>query len=97
MAPPRKEYKMCSCDFDGPSCIREEIRTARKRYKCCECFEPIEPGDKYEYVRGLWEGWDTFRTCDCCVDQRKYMLEVDHSVCLEYGNLKEQWEYFYGG
>lgn len=59
----------CSCeDYDSlPTISREEFPVARKVYKCCECGEDIQPGQKYHMVTGLWEdGWNTYRTCMVC-------------------------------
>lgn len=40
---------------------------ANKPHRCCECGYWIQPGQRYEYVRGCWEGvWATFRTCLGC-------------------------------
>jgi len=62
----------CSVDVDcGPELHNAEIRTARKEHKCCECYELISPGDKYEYVHGLWEcDWRTYKTCFTCMTIR---------------------------
>lgn len=60
----------CITDADyaeGPELYEEKIITARKQHKCCECSGVIEPGKKYHYVRGLWEGsFETFKTCMPC-------------------------------
>lgn len=62
----------CSCtisiDHDGgPACHKEKIVTARKAHRCYECFKDILPGEKYEYVSGIWDGSpSTYKTClDC--------------------------------
>lgn len=62
---------MSSCiivdGWDGPDVFREEVRRARKEYKCCECGEKILPGDVHGYATGCWEGdWLTYRTCARC-------------------------------
>ena len=57
---------------DAPSVFREVMRTARKRYRCGECRQPIEPGARYEYVFGVWDGQsDTHRTCAPCAEIRR--------------------------
>lgn len=77
----------CTIYADGPSCCTEELRTARKPYRCCECHESIEPGDTYEYVRGLWDDhWATYRTCKTCAQIRN-----DYCKCgYVYGELGDQ-------
>lgn len=68
-----KEKNMeCSCTIDvdndgGPTCHKEKIRTASKEHQCCECFKKIVPGEKYEYVFGIWDSEPhIYKTClDC--------------------------------
>ena len=86
----------CYCDFDGPEVFTEKIRTARKAHRCCECHESIEPGESYEWVKGLWDGqWFTFKTCQCCQEDRQRMSDAD--VCWTYGGLQEEWENLWYG
>jgi len=66
---------MCVIDTDygdnPPRLFNQQIIQARKQHKCNECYQPILPGQKYEYVTGLWEqGFDRFRTCLACVEVR---------------------------
>ena len=62
------------CD-ELPRRHRHEMRTARKRWKCIECGAAVEPGERYEHVRGLWDGhYETFRTCEGCVQVRNAVL-----------------------
>ena len=64
-----------SDDLNFPTLVTEKIQRARKQYACTECREPIPPGERYEYVKGRWEGeWSTFRTCLGCFDVRKTLL-----------------------
>ena len=62
----------CSCTIDidhdeGPSCSKEKIQTARKKHICSECLKDILPGEKYEYIFGVWDGDPhVYKTClDC--------------------------------
>lgn len=71
----------CSCiyvDCDDGSTIgfhKREDRKARKRHTCCECGDQIKPGDKYEYVSGVWEGdWGVYKTCATCREIRKALF-----------------------
>jgi len=60
----------CVCGlFDSAADVCEaKMVKARKEHTCCECGEKIQPGEKYECTRGLWEGsWDYFKTCYPCV------------------------------
>lgn len=62
------------------------IVRARKPQTCCECAEPIRPGDRYEVVSGKWDGaWSSFKTCLPC-------KEIREAFCCEgwiYGTLWE--------
>lgn len=40
----------------NPAFHTETHRVARKRHTCTECRGYIEPGDRYEFVSGLWDG-----------------------------------------
>ena len=67
------------------------IVKARKPQRCCECGDPIDPGDRYEIVSGKWEGvWSSFKTCLPC-------KEIREAFCCEgwvYGSLWEDAEDF---
>lgn len=66
----------CDCSIDGyddAKVYREEFPVARKQYRCCECGETINPGQKYHKAVGLWDlGWDTYRTCMPCYNIRNH-------------------------
>jgi len=63
----------CTCinvypDLESPGFQTITERTARKEHVCCECEGDIKPGDKYEEVRGKWDGEiRVFKTCMPCV------------------------------
>lgn len=72
-------------DSEGPTLHREEVRRSRKSRACCECGQAIAAGDRYEYVRGLWDGyWSTYRTCLLCV-------EIRHALSCGYWSYGEVW------
>jgi len=62
----------CSSDFgEKPEFYEQRIVHARKKYRCIECDEVIEIGDRYEYFRGLWDGeFETYRICLPCASIR---------------------------
>jgi len=78
----------CSCDcYDGPEFSREAWRKARKQHECVECGETINPGDRYEYSCGVWDGsWDDHHTCAPCVAIRSHYCPG--GFC--YGELAQQ-------
>lgn len=65
----------CDCSNDSgesPEFYKESQHTARKTYKCCECGESIEPGQKYHKAVGVWYGdFRTYRTCIPCDNIRE--------------------------
>ena len=79
----------CSCSieydsFDGYNEFsRETTPIARKTHECCECGEIIQPGTKYEYAVGKFEGamW-SYKTCMVCRQIRN-----DHCCSWQYGEL----------
>ena len=80
---------MCSIDENNPEIYWESKPTARKVHKCCECGSPIDPGEKYHLVKGVWEGsFSTFKTCTICnqVKNEAYANGVD---CICFGELWE--------
>lgn len=72
----------CSCNIsmnDGECAefASEKIVTARKTHLCCECRKKIQPGEKYEYVSGVWEGrFEHYKTCLDCVSMRKSFFHI---------------------
>ena len=66
----------CSCiyvgDADGTSFWNEKQPTAKKSHVCCECGEVIEPGQKYQYECGQWDGdFAAYKTCLDCLSVRQ--------------------------
>lgn len=69
----------CDCsvdrsDFEAVRCLTVTIRKARKQHECCECQEPILPGQRYEDTTVIdHDGYpDRFRTCLPCMNIRKH-------------------------
>lgn len=61
------------------------IVRARKPQKCCECSDPINPGDRYEVVSGKWDGeWSCFKTCLPC-------KEIREAFCCEGWTFGTLW------
>ena len=59
----------CTCDDfgDTASVYNERYPRARRQHICCECNSAIEPGERYHYFSGCWDGsWSTFETCLVC-------------------------------
>lgn len=71
----------CTCtisvDHDGgPEAFKKIVRTARKEHRCDECYRTIMPGEKYEYVSGIWDGRpESYKTCLDCVSLRETFFD----------------------
>lgn len=80
----------CYCDFDPPSVCHVNIRKARKKHVCSECESIIAPGEQYEHVWGVWDGWpNTNKTCCRCLALRDHLDDLP-CFCWSYGGLLEQ-------
>lgn len=67
----------CSCDCEQPSAYWVETRQARKAHTCSECAGPINPGESYRHVRGVWDREPgTIKTCGACLDLEAWVEEV---------------------
>jgi len=66
---------------------------AQKRHRCIECAGDIEPGERYERVKGFWEGeWESSATCMPCTRMRRDLCPCAPIGCLLdeiYQNNKE--------
>jgi len=80
-------YCDCSIDVDYPASVyTEKVIKARKEHVCGECRETIKKGEKYERVKGLWDGyWGTFNTCVPCMRIRNHYCPNG----FEFGSLVE--------
>ena len=80
----------CYCDFDPATFYNRSLPKARKRHACEECSGAILPGEQYESVTGLWEGYiSTFKTCQRCVDLRTWVKNNVPCLCWAHGNTIE--------
>ena len=78
----------CYCDYDPPTVYRSSMQRAAKVYRCEECSARILPGEQYEYVFGVYDGYaSTFRTCSDCVALRKWLRTNVPCFCWAHGNL----------
>ncbi len=52
-------------------CFQTSERKARKEHKCCECYNPINKGDVYQYSSGVWDEPQSFKQCLGCYEIMK--------------------------
>jgi hypothetical protein len=80
----------CYCDHDPPTFYNSVLRRAKLAHHCDECGAPISPGQKYEYVSGLWDGsFSIWKTCAGCVDLRTWTKNNVPCLCWAHGSLIE--------
>ncbi len=73
-----RDIDMCMADGCDPASVyRERVVLARKQHCCCECRRTIEPGEKYQYAFGIWDGGppSTFHTCGHCMIAQRWLIE----------------------
>jgi len=77
----------CNCDlfdYETPSVYRDEIRRAKKPYRCCDCGTAIKPGELHQYIFGVWDGHaSSHRMCSLCEDMRRQC----EFACAPFGEL----------
>ena len=62
---------MCGIgDSEAPKIFTKTNPRARKEHICCECESIICIGEKYEKITGLWDNFQTFKTCSFCAAVR---------------------------
>ena len=83
---------MCDCDWEGkPDVYDDIIRKANKHHKCYECAEPINKGDHYLAISGLWDGeWLNYKVCNNCSTLSKHLQEHHECFCWTFGNLYQE-------
>lgn len=81
----------CYCDYDPPDFTPNvKVRRARKAHRCDECGAFIQPGEKYEYVFGVWDGFvHIYHTCERCLDLRWFITEAVPCFCWAYSTLHD--------
>ena len=91
----------CSCsisanvdDYDYSEIMLERWFTARKLYKCHECFRKIQKGEKYYKEVSLDDGYfSAHRTCSDCKSIRDHLMGDFY-----WGQIREMiQDYIYDG
>lgn len=55
---------------ETPIISRQEYPIAQKEHICCECSSIISKGEKYQKITGLWDNFQTYKSCMICADAR---------------------------
>ena len=79
----------CYCDYGERADFYKATRhTARKQHRCYECDHPILPGERYEAVSSLYDGYfERSRTCPRCLDVREYVTAHAPCFCWLRGSM----------
>lgn len=78
-----------SCDW--PEFYSERFPVAKKKHRCCECRDMIEPGEKYLLVGGKWDGiLETYKQHLLC---REACMAISNIAddCIPFGSLMEDY------
>ena len=77
-----------------PSCYGHEERKARRAHKCCECHGAIQPGEKYHYHHGVWDGEASdYKVCaDCEALRTECDRDARHDECTPFEGLHDSVE-----
>ena len=66
--------------------------TARKKHRCGECGETIQPGEPYELAKGKDEnGWHSFKTCAACLELRVHFFCGAYIFGNILSDLRDEW------
>jgi hypothetical protein len=76
-----------------PEFFDRSFPIARKQHKCCECRQPILPGEKYCRNAGKWDGaMDCYKVHVECEELRAELQAAsgDSCECIPFGGLAEE-------
>lgn len=80
----------CYCDYEPVTIYSASTPRARKEHRCDECGTKIKPGEQYENVFAVWEGYpSTYKTCERCYDLRQWVKNSVPCFCWAHGNMIE--------
>lgn len=80
----------CYCDYEPAEVWSSRNPVARKEHCCDECSVTIKPGEQYEYVFGVWDGWAyTYKTCERCFNIRQWVRNNVPCLCWAHTNMIE--------
>jgi hypothetical protein len=76
---------------ETPDCYGRKERKARKAHRCCECHGTIQPGEKYHYHHGVWDGEAKgFKVCiDCDALRAECDRDARYDECTPFEGLYE--------
>ncbi len=92
------------CDYPAIS-ETINVKAARKRYKCSECYKPIEVGQSYQRYDALFDGaWGHSKFCAACQEAWAALWRIDDHICdvpigevwnvlSDYGVVVPYWQY----
>jgi len=89
---------MCDGSADGPSCSTNTFRRARKDHLCCACGERIDPGHRYHFTSGIWDGYAySFKHCLRCWTMFEFLVQENYPDLVDLDlNCGESYEDIFG-
>lgn len=80
----------CYCDAERPTLFVKTDPVARTRHVCTECRGWVEPGERYQRVTGVWDGFfSVYKTCPDCVALIDYIEAHLPCYCRLFQGLHE--------
>lgn len=84
----------CIClydnDWEQPDFHCVSFPKAAKPHVCGECGEEIKKGEKYELVKGKWDGYlNTHKTCLTCMNVRNSLFSCGWVYGQVWEDIKE--------
>ena len=88
----------CGCVYidggESPTFASARVGASRRERRCGECGQPIQVGDRYERVWGVWEGvGETFITCATCLEISTALFCSGRMHGTMWEDLKEAFAY----
>lgn len=91
----------CYCDYEPSEVYVATKPKARTEHRCAECGSRVHPGEIYERVFSVTDGYaGTWKTCVRCLDLREFVRAHVPCFCWAHENLHndarecaEQWSH----
>jgi len=80
----------CYCEYEEPQFFSKATHKARAQHRCDECYRTIVPGERYERVRGVWDGtFSMYKMCPRCIALRDHLAAHVPCFCWPFTGLLE--------
>ena len=80
----------CYCDYEPSEVYVKTTPKARTEHRCAECGSKVKPGETYERVFSVTDGYaGTWKTCARCLDLRAFVTSLIPCFCWAHNNLHQ--------